>query len=57
MVVASLLLVVGAYLLGSIRTGYLLVRIFRKQDIRTMGSGNMRRPFWLMWSRAALPCG
>ena len=41
MVVASLILVAGAYLLGSIPTGYLLVRFFRKQDIRTMGSGNI----------------
>ena len=31
----------GAYLLGSIPFGYLLVRIFRKQDIRTTGSGNI----------------
>lgn len=30
-----------AYLLGSIPFGYLLVRIFRKQDIRTHGSGNI----------------
>lgn len=30
-----------AYLLGSIPFGYLLVRIFRKQDIRTTGSGNI----------------
>ncbi|WP_263384015.1 glycerol-3-phosphate 1-O-acyltransferase PlsY [Granulicella arctica] len=30
-----------AYLLGSIPFGYLLVRIFRKQDIRTFGSGNI----------------
>ena len=41
MPVASLLVVVLAYLLGSIPTGYLLVRFFRKQDIRTMGSGNI----------------
>lgn len=41
MPVASLLVVLAAYLLGSIPTGYLLVRIFRKQDIRTMGSGNI----------------
>ncbi len=41
MVAATLLLVVGAYLLGSIPTGYLLMRIFRKQDIRTIGSGNI----------------
>ena len=30
-----------AYLLGSIPFGYLLVRFFRHQDIRTTGSGNI----------------
>jgi acyl phosphate:glycerol-3-phosphate acyltransferase len=30
-----------AYLLGSIPFGYLLVRLFRKQDIRDTGSGNI----------------
>jgi glycerol-3-phosphate acyltransferase PlsY len=30
-----------AYLLGSIPFGYLLVRVFRKQDIREQGSGNI----------------
>ncbi len=30
-----------AYLLGSIPFGYLLVRAFRKQDIRSIGSGNI----------------
>ena len=30
-----------AYLLGSIPFGYLLVRTFRKQDIRSLGSGNI----------------
>ena len=30
-----------AYLLGSIPFGFLLVKIFRKQDIRTSGSGNI----------------
>jgi glycerol-3-phosphate acyltransferase PlsY len=30
-----------AYLLGSIPFGYLLVRFFRQQDIRTSGSGNI----------------
>lgn len=30
-----------AYLLGSIPFGYLLVRVFRRQDIRTVGSGNI----------------
>ena len=30
-----------AYLLGSIPFGYLLVRVFRNEDIRTTGSGNI----------------
>jgi glycerol-3-phosphate acyltransferase PlsY len=30
-----------AYLLGSIPTGYLLYRVFRHQDIRSLGSGNI----------------
>jgi len=30
-----------AYLLGSIPFGYVLVRIFRKEDIRSKGSGNI----------------
>jgi len=41
MVLAILLIVVAAYLLGSIPSGYLLVRVFRHQDIRTIGSGNI----------------
>jgi glycerol-3-phosphate acyltransferase PlsY len=32
---------IAAYLLGSIPTGYLLFRIFRRRDIRSMGSGNI----------------
>ncbi|HVC46041.1 MAG TPA: glycerol-3-phosphate 1-O-acyltransferase PlsY [Terracidiphilus sp.] len=38
---ASLLIALAAYLLGSIPTGYLLVRFVLKQDIRTVGSGNI----------------
>ena len=41
MPLASPLIAVAAYLLGSIPTGYLLVRIFRHQDIRFVGSGNI----------------
>jgi glycerol-3-phosphate acyltransferase PlsY len=41
MVYANLLIAAAAYLLGSIPTGYLLVRLFRHQDIRTVGSGNI----------------
>jgi glycerol-3-phosphate acyltransferase PlsY len=38
---ASLLVIAAAYLLGSIPSGYLLVRLFRHQDIRSTGSGNI----------------
>lgn len=41
MSLASVWVGVISYLLGSIPTGYLLVRAFRKQDIRTVGSGNI----------------
>ena len=41
MPLASVWIAVLAYLFGSIPVGYLLVRIFRKQDIRTVGSGNI----------------
>jgi glycerol-3-phosphate acyltransferase PlsY len=37
----SLSIVVTAYLLGSIPSGYLLMRFVRKQDIRSLGSGNI----------------
>lgn len=38
---AFLVTAVGSYLLGSIPFGYLLVRVFHKQDIRQTGSGNI----------------
>lgn len=38
---SRLLTLALAYLLGSIPFGYLLVRTFRKQDIRSLGSGNI----------------
>ncbi len=41
MPLTSLLIAAAAYLLGSIPTGYLLVRLFRHQDIRAVGSGNI----------------
>jgi glycerol-3-phosphate acyltransferase PlsY len=41
MPLASLWIVVFAFLFGSVPVGYLLVRIFRKQDIRSVGSGNI----------------
>jgi acyl phosphate:glycerol-3-phosphate acyltransferase len=36
-----LLIAAVTYLLGSIPTGYLLVRLFRHEDIRSTGSGNI----------------
>jgi len=36
-----LIIAVAAYLLGSIPFGYILVRVFRRQDIRSVGSGNI----------------
>jgi glycerol-3-phosphate acyltransferase PlsY len=41
MVSASLLVIFIAYLLGSIPVGFLLVRAFLKQDVRSIGSGNI----------------
>src|SRR5260370_41287562 len=41
MFLAFVWIAAAAYLLGSIPVGYLLVRIFRRQDIRTVGSGNI----------------
>jgi glycerol-3-phosphate acyltransferase PlsY len=41
MLLASLIVFAVAYLLGSIPVGYLLVRLFRHQDIRAAGSGNI----------------
>jgi glycerol-3-phosphate acyltransferase PlsY len=41
MILAILLIATGAYLFGSFPTGYLLVRLFRHQDIRQSGSGNI----------------
>jgi glycerol-3-phosphate acyltransferase PlsY len=41
MPLASVWIAVLAYLFGSIPVGYLLVLVFRKQDIRTVGSGNI----------------
>jgi len=37
----TLIIVAVSYLLGSIPFGYLLVRIFRGQDVRQTGSGNI----------------
>jgi acyl phosphate:glycerol-3-phosphate acyltransferase len=39
--ITCLLIAAGSYLLGSIPFGYLLVRIFRGEDVRQSGSGNI----------------
>jgi glycerol-3-phosphate acyltransferase PlsY len=41
MPLAYLLTAAAAFLLGSVPVGYLLIRVFRRQDIRSMGSGNI----------------
>jgi glycerol-3-phosphate acyltransferase PlsY len=41
MLLSSLFIVVVSYLLGSIPSGYLLIRLFRHEDIRSVGSGNI----------------
>lgn len=41
MLSASLAIAAAAFLLGSVPTGYLLIRFFRHQDIRSVGSGNI----------------
>ena len=39
-IILTLLLILGAYILGSFPTGYLLVKAVKGQDIREIGSGN-----------------
>lgn len=41
MTIVIFIVAVPSFLLGSIPFGYLLVRIFRKRDIRKLGSGNI----------------
>ena len=41
MPLATFMIVAAAYLLGSIPNGYLLIRLFRHEDIREVGSGNI----------------
>ena len=38
---SNLLILIGAYLIGSVSFGLVLTRVFVKQDIRKVGSGNI----------------
>ena len=51
--VVDVLIVVGAYLLGSIPFGYVLPRLLRGEDVRTRGSGNVGASnVWRVYGRS-----
>ena len=41
MILESILFIIGCYILGSIPSGLILTKIFLKEDIRNIGSGNI----------------
>ena len=55
MAIFKLLLVcIVAYIIGSIPTGFIIVKLFKNQDIRTIGSGstgatNVKRVMGTKW--------
>jgi acyl phosphate:glycerol-3-phosphate acyltransferase len=51
----AILILIGVYLLGSIPTGYWLVKAFKGYDIRTKGSGNIGMTN--VWRVAGAPWG
>ncbi len=53
-ILETLAVLVGAYLIGSIPTGYIIVKAFKNEDIRTIGSGstgatNVKRVMGKKW--------
>lgn len=54
MILEIIFVVLGAYVIGSIPTGYIVVKLFTGQDIRTIGSGstgatNVKRVMGKKW--------
>ena len=54
MILEIMFVVLGAYVIGSIPTGYIVVKLFTGQDIRTIGSGstgatNVKRVLGKKW--------
>lgn len=54
MIMELTIAIVGAYIIGSIPTGYIIVKLFTGQDIRTIGSGstgatNVKRVMGKKW--------
>jgi len=59
LIIKMVLAAFGAYLIGSIPTGYLIVKAFKKKDIRKIGSGstgatNVKRVMGTKWFFAVM---